>query len=326
MRHVIFGGNGFTGSHLTQALCQRGESVLVADIDDNGAAQRAGAAFRKTDITDPEALAALGLESGDAVYHMAARQYHLPVPQSGQNAYFEAVNTEGTRRILDLMRKCGCKRMVFFSTDMVYGLPERTPVTLDHPQNPIGPYGRSKMLAEKLCRDARGEGIGITIFRPRLIVGPGRLGVLVKLFRLIKAGLPVPMIGNGSNRYQMISVFDCVAAALAAQERGFPNGEFNLGSDNPPTVRQLLSDLIKDAGSRSVLIPTPGSLVKAVLSLFEKAGLPLMYREQYQIADVNYLVDIEATKRGLGWQPQHDDAGMIAAAYREFLAGIQRNP
>jgi dTDP-glucose 4,6-dehydratase len=81
--------------------------------------------------------------------------------------------------------------------------------------------------------------LNATIFRPRLIAGAGRLGILVKLFELIRRGLPVPMIGNGTNRYQMVAVEDCVSAALLAVE-GCPTGPFNLGSDAPPMVRDLL--------------------------------------------------------------------------------------
>ncbi|OWK24487.1 hypothetical protein AJ87_21295 [Rhizobium yanglingense] len=87
-------------------------------------------------------------------------------------------------------------------------------------QRPIGPYGRSKVGAERLLMQACREfGLHATIFRPRLIAGAGRLGILTKLFRLIRAGLPIPLIGAGKNRYQMIAVEDCVAAALAAVER-----------------------------------------------------------------------------------------------------------
>jgi dTDP-glucose 4,6-dehydratase len=73
----------------------------------------------------------------------------------------------------------------------------------------------------------------ISIFRPRLIIGPGRLGILSKLFTLIDANLPVPMIGSGRNPYQFISVFDCAEAARLAWRAGVPNEAYNLGSDNP---------------------------------------------------------------------------------------------
>jgi dTDP-glucose 4,6-dehydratase len=58
--------------------------------------------------------------------------------------------------------------------------------------------------------------MNISMFRPRLIIGPGRLGILEKLFKLIDMNLPVPMIGSGKNPYQFISVFDCAEACAPA--------------------------------------------------------------------------------------------------------------
>jgi dTDP-glucose 4,6-dehydratase len=154
-----------------------------------------------------------------------------------------------------------------------------------------------------------------------LIVGPGRLGVLAKLFQLIQRGWPVPLIGDGRNSYQMVSVFDCVTAVEAALAKGVPDGAFNLGSLDPPSVRELLQWVIAEAGSRSRLVPTPGGPLKAMLAALDFVGLPLLYPEQFKIADLNYLVDVSSTMAALGWRPRHDDADMLAAAYAEFRAG-----
>ena len=97
------------------------------------------------------------------------------------------------------------------------------------------------------------------------------------------------MIGNGRNRYQMVGVEDCARAALLAVDAGFPPGPFNLGSRNPPSTRELLRALIKHAGSRSVLLPVPASLLKPVLSGFDAIGLPLLYPEQFEIANIDIL-------------------------------------
>jgi dTDP-glucose 4,6-dehydratase len=273
----------------------------------------------RLDITDAGSLEALALGPDDVVYHLAARQYHLPVPSEGRTAFFEDVNTAGTQNLLRHMQKGEARRLVFFSTDMVYGLPQAVPVRPDHPIRPLGPYGESKAKAEALCREYRDEGMDITILRPRLIVGPGRLGVLAKLFGLIRAGLPVPLIGNGTNRYQMISVFDCVSAARAAVAAGLPAGAYNLGSANPPLVRDLLREVIRTAGSRSILVPTPARAVKATLSALDRLGRPVMYREQYAIADIDCIVDIGQTEAALGWTPRDSDGDMRAQAYDEFV-------
>ena len=182
---------------------------------------------------------------------MAANQYHTKVPKNREE-YFRSVNTEGTRNLLAMMEQKGCTKYIIFSTDMTYGKPHYLPVDTKHPQNPFGPYGQSKLLSEQLCRKYRAKGMNITIFRPRMIMGPGRAGILLKLFKLIDYNLPVPTVGNGHNHYQMISVFDCVSAVLCAIDNGIPNKEYNLGSENAPDVRALLQNTIRYSDSRQV--------------------------------------------------------------------------
>ena len=146
----------------------------------------------------------------------------------------------------------------------------------------------------------------------------GGKGILVKLFRLIDKGLPVPLIGSGQTAYQMVSVFDVVSAIEKAVEKGLPNREYNLGSANPKSTREVLTSVIHCAKSKSFLISTPGWLVKLCLAFLEKIGLPLMYREQYKIADINYLVDTTETTAELGWAPQYSDGDMMKQAFLEY--------
>lgn len=321
MRHVIVGGCGFTGRHLHRCLIELGEQVLVVDSPE--ALRDAPPSMTGTiaaDLQDAAAMAELPLGPDDVVHHLAARQFHGPVPRMRRADWFAAVNVAGTKRLLERMARTGCHRMVYFSSDMVYGLPAAIPVSSDHPRRPLGPYGASKRSAEDLCFASRRQGMSITVFRPRLIVGPGRLGVLAKLFRLIQRGLPVPLIGSGHNSYQMISVLDCVTAIEAALAKGVPNDELNLGSQDPPSVRDLLSSLIAAAGSRSRLVPVPARPLKLVLSALDAIGLTLLYPEQFRIADLDFMVDISRTMDRLGWSPVHGDAEMMAAAYAEFRA------
>jgi dTDP-glucose 4,6-dehydratase len=320
VRHVITGGLGFTGRHLVHELVRRGEEVVVFDCAEPAGAPAQGVHLVRGDIRDPGDVARIGLAPGDVVYHLAARQFHGPVPRRGRDRWFGEINVGGTRTLLDAMERGGARELVFFSTDMVYGVPERTPVPTDHPRRPIGPYGRSKREAEDLLASRRSRGFRISVFRPRLIVGPGRLGILARLFRLIAAGSPVPLIGGGHNRYQMASVHDCVAAALRAVEAGLPPGPFHLGSEDPPTVRHLLGELIVEVGSRSRLVPLPAGIVKGALSLLDLAGLTLMHPEQFRIADRDYVLDLADTARTLGFQPEHDDRTMLIAAYREYAS------
>ena len=319
MKYYIFGGSGFVGHSLAEALLADGKEVCNCDLvhDERMNASRGGT-FLPVDITDTDALRAVPLTSEDVVVHLAARQYHLPVPRQHRREFFFDVNYQGTANLLSAMQEKGCRKLIYFSTDMTYGKPEFLPVTTDHPQHPFGPYGASKKASENLCRRYRRQGLSVTIFRPRMILGPGRLGILKKLFRLMEWNLPVPMIGSGKNCYQMISVYDCVSAIQCCIRKGIPNREYNLGSENPPTVRELLSGTIRKVGSHSILLPTSGPLVKKSLALLGKLGIDIMYREQYEIADEDYIVDITATKQELGWTPRYNDEDMLAQAYEYY--------
>lgn len=194
---------------------------------------------------------------------------------------FWPVNYHGTENIIHAMDRAGATSLVHYTTDMIYGHTVTHPMTEEHPVSPLGEYGLSKLRTEELAQGWRERGMRISIFRPRLIIGPGRLGILEKLFRLVDLNLPVPMIGLGRNPYQFVSVFDCAEAARLAWKAGVPNEAYNLGSLEPPPVRKLLSALITHAGSRSIRLPTPGRAVKRVLDLLDLLNMPLMDPEQY---------------------------------------------
>ena len=320
MRHVITGGSGFTGRALVALLAKRREELVIFDlVPPTQPSDQRLVTFIAGDVTRIEDFDRLALRPGDFVYHLAARQFANGVPARGRDEWFAAVNVAGTENLLNAMRKGGSRRLIFFSTDMTYGIPTSCPVPPNHAQNPLGPYGKSKLEAERRIREA--DGIQATIFRPRLITGRGRLGILAQLFKLIRAGFPVPMIGAGKNRYQMVGVDDCARAAILAVEKGCPPGPFNLGSSTPPTTRQLLQSIISHAGSRSILIPMPAPLLKPLLGAFDRIGLTLLYPEQFGIADIDILLDTSDTERVLGWHPLRDDVDMMIAAYDAFVSG-----
>jgi dTDP-glucose 4,6-dehydratase len=320
MKYYLFGGSGFVGRYLADALCRQGCEVFVCDIREYATDKQDAphkVSYIKTDIRDREQISALPIVCEDIVVNLAANQYHTKVPRK-MKEYFFSVNTQGTENILQVIFEKGCRNFLMFTTDMTYGKPRYLPVDTKHPQHPFGPYGESKKAAEEICFAYREKGMNITILRPRMIMGPGRLGILTKLFKLIDWNLPVPTIGNGKNHYQMISVFDCVSAALCAIDKGLPNKEYNLGSKNPPDIRTLLKGVIRAAHSQSFVLPTCGKMVKWLLNIFCAIGLPVMYKEQFMIADEEYILDISETENELGWQPLHNDADMIKSAYQMY--------
>lgn len=202
---------------------------------------------------------------------------------------------------------------------MVYGYAESVPVNEIQPLKPLGPYGKTKMIAEKMIMDVvEASKLRATIFRPRLIIGAGRLGILVKLFKLVQGNLPVPIIGRGQNRFQFVGVSDCAKASIMAARLGCPVGIFNLGSLNPPTTQSLLNDFIHSVGSRSKVIPVPSFLIKSALECLNFLKLSPMDPEQYRIADKDIVVDIQKAQNLLGWIPEEDDLDMLLSAFETY--------
>lgn len=326
MRHIIFGGDGFVGRHLAPKLLADGEEVVVADIARSDLPHYRHVRHVPTDVTDAASVDAVGIKADDMVYNLSAKMLSPIQVRAKRHAFFYPVNYNGTVHIIEAMEKAGASKLVHFTTDMIYGHTVAYPMTEEHPVAPLGAYGLSKWETELLAHDWRERGMRISLFRPRLIIGPGRLGILEKLFKLIDWNLPVPMIGSGRNPYQFISVFDCAEAARLAFKAGVPNEAYNLGSLNPPPVRKLLGDLIRHAGSKSMLVPTPGWAVKRTLDLLDFLNMPIMDPEQYLIADEECVLDVSKGRRDLGWVPQHRDEDMLNAAYTEYRAKKDGRP
>lgn len=319
-RHIIFGGDGFVGRYIARDLLARGETVIIADKNKSDMPIYQHARYIKVDVRNADEVRSVGLQKGDMVYNMAARLLMPPVKRKDRYDAFFPVHVDGTRNILNAMVDAGCDRLVQFSTDMVYGrsiMPPPIPTT--HPKDPIDAYGQSKKACEDVCEEYREKGINISIFRPRMVMGPGRLGLLANLFKLVKAGLPVPTIGSGANRYQFVSVFDCASFAIQAGDEGCPNGAWNLGSVNNPSTREVLKALIRHADSKSTVIPTPAFAVKAVLGTLDALDMTLLTREQYAIADEDYVVDVEDLREAFGRVPSGSDEEMILETWDCWL-------
>jgi dTDP-glucose 4,6-dehydratase len=249
------------------------------------------------------------------IVHLAGVQYLVPVPRSYRDSFFQA-NISMALNVAESMRKLATIRhVVFVSTDMVYGKTTDSPISRQSPLRPIGPYGRSKALAEDILLEASREtGVALTILRPRLIAGAGRLGTLEKLHNLITRDLPVPVIGDGLNQYQFVAKED-VAGAVALSIGKESRGIYNLGSDNPPSVNELLSSAIQFSGSKSSLLHLNRSLAIRALRFLDSMGISPLSPEQFEIASLNCILDTSETKGELGWQPSKSDIQMLLESF-----------
>ena len=312
---LVTGAAGWLGGVIAELLATAGHPVRVTDrVAIRPAARRA---VHTGDLRDSAFCREL-VAGVTTVVHCAARQYHQHLPRRQRERVF-AENVAMSQALATAVSESDAQHVVFISSDMVYGADRPNPTRESDPLRPAGPYGRSKVRCEQCWQQLAGPQRTVTILRPRVIVGPGRQGVLRNLFESVRAGRRVPIIGRGDNRYQLVSVADVARAAVLAIA-GRVAGCFNLGSREPLTVRALLSLLIAAAGSRSRLLPLPAGPSRAALALLDRFGRAPLTPEQYCTTAADQVVDITRARDILGWEPlEHDDA-MLVAAYRAYLA------
>jgi dTDP-glucose 4,6-dehydratase len=196
------------------------------------------------------------------------------------------------------------------------------PVGEDHPQEPLGRYGESKIEAERLCREALDRGLDVTAVRPMTLFGPRMTGVFTILFEWVRLGKPVFLLGSGRNRVQGVSSWDvadaCIAAVQSPRSRG---AMVNLGAepDGVPTVREWTEQLIAHAGGRSPVVCIPAALLRNTARVLDLFGVSPIVPEHYKLADSDFILDIQAAKDALGWQPKYDNARMLAQAYDWYV-------
>ena len=150
---LVTGGAGYVGSHACKALAAAGHTPVVYDNLSRG--HREFARWGPLEVGDLGEAAKLDAVFArhriDAVMHFAALAY---VGESvEQPALYYRNNVGGTLELLEAMRRAGVGLMVFSSTCATYGVPERMPITEDLRQQPINPYGATKLMIERVLRD-----------------------------------------------------------------------------------------------------------------------------------------------------------------------------
>ncbi len=276
MAILVTGGAGFIGSHLADALLQRGEAVVALDnFNDyyDPALKRANAArlarherftLVEADIRDRAAVDAL-FEAHDIrrVAHLAAmagvresvKQPHL---------YME-VNLNGTLNLLDAAQRHATDIFVLASTSSVYGATEHLPfVETDAADRPLAAYPASKRAAELLGHAYHHlHGMNITVLRFFNVYGPaGRPDMMpLRVMNAVLDGTEIPIFNGGEIYRDWTYIDDTVAGVIAALERPLGYEIMNLGCGGPISLREFIEVIEQQAGrslnTRSV--PTPPS-------------------------------------------------------------------
>jgi UDP-glucose 4-epimerase len=262
MRALVTGGAGFIGSHLVDALAERGDEVLVLDDLSTGRRENlAGALDRGARLEEVDVGEAAAVRSTatafvpEAVFHLAAL---VDIRSAGDDAErLGHVNVHGTQSALEAARDAGARRFVLASTAGVYAdgaeNPESLPFGEETSVSPPSAYGRSKLAGEQLLESFRGDGgVSGVALRFANVYGPrqdpaNEAGVVAVFCARARDGERPVVYGDGSQTRDYIYVGDVVEALIAAQAADAA-GPLNVATGVETSVLELAAEIGRMAG------------------------------------------------------------------------------
>ena len=316
MTLVVTGASGFVGTHLCQALQQRGMAYR--------AVVRTAAASAQTPHTmclpsiDAHTDWTQVLQGASTVVHLAARVHQVVDSSADPLQAFRATNLHSTVQLARSAQQMGVRRFIFVSTVKVLGeetAPDQ-PFRASDLAVPQDAYATSKHEAEQaLLALVAGGSMELVIVRPPLVYGPGVRANFASLVRVVRRGIPLPL-ACVHNLRSLVGIDNLVSLLLRCTQHADAGGQNFLVSDGhdlstPDLVRQLATAL----GQPARLWPVP------------LAGLQLAARLTGRQAAVQRLcsslqVDISATCQGLQWAPPVS----VAEGLRRMVADMDGTP
>jgi len=250
VKTVVTGGAGFIGSHVVDALLERGAEVTV--VDDLSTGRRSnvteGASIRFVEASLATPGEWVGAFAGaDVVFHLAALADIVPSIQR-PDAYFRS-NVDGTFNVLEACRAAGVGRLVYAASSSCYGIPDDYPTNESAPMRPQYPYALTKLLGEQLVMHwSLVYGLAATSLRLFNVYGPrsrtsGTYGAVFGVFLAQKlSGKPFTVVGDGTQTRDFTYVTDVARAFLTAADSPSAVGAImNVGSGGTYSVNLLTS-------------------------------------------------------------------------------------
>ena len=265
---LVFGGAGYIGSHTLHHLIDRGYDCVVADnlVYGHREAVPSHVPFEKVDLLDPAGLKILFEKYHfNAVIHFAAFAYVGESVKEPRKYYIN--NVVGTLNLLSAMLEADVKDIVFSSTCAIYGEPKYTPIDELHPQNPINPYGATKLMIERILADYE-DAYGFRWIALRYFNAAGAAGeigeshnpethLIPLVLQAIKGDKPVTVFGtdydtpDGTCIRDYIHVEDLANAhRLSLEKLGIYNGALNLGTGDVKSVNEIIVTAEKVSGKK----------------------------------------------------------------------------
>jgi dihydroflavonol-4-reductase len=307
LKAFVTGATGFLGSHVAGVLADQGAELrlLVRPTSNLKNLEGLKAETAIGDLRDPASLEK-AMSGCDTVFHVAA-DYRLWVRDPAE--MFRS-NVEGTRAILEAARKNGVRRVVYTSSVATMGFTsdghpanEDSPVSL---ASMIGPYKRSKFMAEQVALEAGRSGMHVVTVNPTTPVGeqdvkPTPTGRIVVDF--LKRKFPA-YVDTGLN---LVDVRECARGHVAALEKGKSGERYILGGENL-TLKQLLDTLGKISGLPSPTVKLPYFFALAAGVVDETITGRLLHREPRATIDTvrmgkkKMFASSGKAERELGWK------------------------
>jgi nucleoside-diphosphate-sugar epimerase len=317
---LITGGAGFLGINLARYLLDKHQDVVSLDIAPfDYADARERVSIHTGDIRDARAVDT-AMAGVDIVVHTAAA-----LPLYDKKDIF-TTDVVGTRTVLESAMRHGVKRVIHVSSTAVYGIPDHHPLLESDNLDGVGPYGRAKIRAEKLCLGFRARGLCVPVIRPKSFVGPERLGVFALFYDWAKDGKGFPMIGSGHNRYQLLDVEDlCDAIYLAATvDSGLANDTFNVGAADYTTMREDYQAVLDYAGHGKRIRGLPATPVILALRVLSALHLSPLYKWVYETASKDSFVSIEKAQSVLGYAPKYSNKQALVRNYQWYIDNLEK--
>jgi len=310
MAILVCGGAGYIGSHINKQLNKEGYETIVFDnlIYGHREAIKWGTFIQGDLANESDIEAVFEKYQIDAVYHFAAYAYVGESVEEPEKYYYN--NVVNTLNLLKVMKRYGCNRIIFSSTCATYGEPERVPITEDMIQNPINPYGMTKLTVERIFKDYQKayklQYVVLRYFNAAGADPEGEIGEshnpethIIPLVLEAASGkrADIKVFGtdydtpDGSCIRDYIHVTDLADAhvkALHYLEEGNEGDFFNLGNTIGTSVLEVVESVKRVTGKDFAVTLTdrrPGDPAKLVGSS-EKARMVLGWEPQYGDIDI----------------------------------------